>query len=110
MPSKVDTKQRDKMVDDIITSHPEYGSDSLKRYYVEQMVESYLADSKEFTRRANDFEKEEKKKAKRGRPSLSNRMPDEIVCIQKVTDSNVPMKFDTKYDVNADGKIVVDLS
>jgi hypothetical protein len=110
---KVDNKQRDKMIDDILKDHPEYGADTLKRYYVEQMVESYLADSDGFNRKATDTEKEEKKRKKKGEIPSIPKIPEELVMIYKVgSEPKKASKLDTspKFAVNDIGNVVVDLS
>jgi hypothetical protein len=76
--TKIDEKQKNKLVEQLLKDYPEY-RDSLKQYLVETMVESYLQDPTEFVKKANDYEKREKKGGKvEPKPVL-----EELICITK---------------------------
>jgi hypothetical protein len=97
---KVDEKQRDQMVNNILQAHPEIKRDPLKKYQVVELVTAYLLDSDEFNKKTSEFEKLEKK----GKLDPPKKQPTEIISITK-KDAPEPEKEPANLVVGDDGII-----
>lgn len=78
----ISPQQKQKLIDAIIQDNPQLAKDTLQKYYIEQMVESYLYDPDDFNRKTTEAMKEEKKKKKESEVVV--KPPEEIVCISKI--------------------------
>lgn len=82
-------------MESIFKDFPECKVDSLKRYMVEKMVETYLGDPDTFNKKATELMKKEKKKKETIEPK---KFPEEIVCIEKVDADLHPEPQDLAVD------------
>lgn len=48
---------KDKWLEQIFTEYPEFKTDTLKHHYIEQMIDSYLADEKNFKKMTYELKK-----------------------------------------------------
>ena len=68
----------------IFQDNPDIARDPLKKYYVEQMCESYAADAAKF----NKSFKECLKKERKNKLEVQSKLPEEIICITKKEGEN----------------------
>ena len=88
-------KKRDILMESIFRDFPECRVDSLKRYAVEKMVETYLGDPDTFNKKATELMKKDKKNKEVIEPK---KLPEEIVCIEKVDADLHPDPQDLQVD------------
>lgn len=72
----IDVKEKEKWLNEMLEEYPELKYDTLKRYYIEQMIDCYQANPKMFKECVNNSKKMKIEPKK---------LPDEIVCISKVS-------------------------
>ena len=70
-------RKKDALLESIFKQHPELESDTLKKYMVAQLVDSYLHDPDAFNKLTTEFEK----KARKGDLPTHTPLPDEIQCV-----------------------------
>jgi hypothetical protein len=86
------SSQKDKWIEQIYNDYPDLKNDALKRHYVEQMVESYLADEKKFKSIAYEMRK---------KGDIDQKpIPDEIVAISKV-ETKEPVQVHEVHEVQS---------
>jgi hypothetical protein len=78
--NKNDTKEA--WMEGIFKDYPDLKGDTLKRHFIEQMIDAYQADEKKF--------KAEAYKAKKENLDVFKQAPDEIVAISKIEDKSEP--------------------
>lgn len=75
-------QQKQKWLTEIYADYPDLKGDTLKKHFIEQMIDSYQADEKKF--------KAEAYKAKKENLDIFKQAPDEIVAISKIEDKPEP--------------------
>ena len=80
--NKVMDKQKNDMLERILFDYPDVKRDVLKRHFVEQMLDAYLADPDTFNKKTTELRKRQKK----GDEPQPKHLPEEIVCISKEGD------------------------
>ncbi len=68
---------KEKWIEQIYADYPDLKSDTLKRHYVEQMVDSYIADEKKFKQMTHELKKN-------GTDYNQETIPSEIIAITKI--------------------------
>ena len=98
---KIDEKQKKTLMDAIFNDYPMYRMDKLKYYEVERMVEAYLTDSDTFNKEATRLQKLEKK----GELPKPKGIPEELVCISKISADGIEEK-PQEFKVDGQGMII----
>lgn len=68
---------KEKWIEQIYADYPDLKNDSLKRHYVEQMVDAFLADEKKFKQMTQELKKS-------GKEYKQEPIPTEIIGIKKI--------------------------
>lgn len=68
---------REKWIEQIYADYPDLKNDTLKRHYVEQMVDAYIADEKKFKNMTNEMRK-------KGLDLKQEPIPNEILAIGRI--------------------------
>lgn len=69
---------KNKWMDEIYNEYPQLKHDPLKKHFVEQMIDSYFVNEKEFKKVAYE--------AKKNNAELCNNTPTEVIAISKIDD------------------------
>lgn len=68
---------KEKWIEHIYADYPDLKTDALKRHYVEQMVDAYIADEKKFKNLTNELKRN-------GKDYKQEPIPSEIIAITKI--------------------------
>lgn len=85
---------REKWIEQIYADYPDLKNDTLKRHYVEQMVDSYIADEKKF----KDMTQEMRKK---GLDFKQEPIPNEILAIGRIEDKEYQQSMPVVEEIEA---------
>jgi hypothetical protein len=96
----INEKQKNEMMQKIFADYPDAKRDSLQSYYIEKLVESYLVNPDEFNRKTTEWKKQEKK----GKLPEPKKVPEEVVCIEKIAGEE-PVKEAGNFIIDNHGMI-----